>query len=173
MPLFHQHILGSVTRMIWIWHFKMVFLRLPNCRHASSMVKDIVTSFLRGSPKRMSLFTSLHDKKAPRLRPLCSTMWTTCICRVNTLLANYQSVVEFLVEQRTARNDYGAQSSGCLWQLLDFRMFFTLRCLHLVFDGWKQHQRPYKVAKFVNDWRQRFYLHCHTWVRTATHWWEV
>jgi hypothetical protein len=57
------------------------------------------------------------------------------ISSVNTLLTNYfKSVLEFLVEQSAARSDYGAKSSGFLRQLLELKMFFTLRCLCLVFD---------------------------------------
>ena len=70
---------------------------LPNCRDAISLVKDIVTS-IRDSPKRMAFFTSLQDTTAPGLRPLCPTRWTMRISSVSALLANYKSVVEFLVD---------------------------------------------------------------------------
>ena len=105
---------------------------LTNCRDALSLVKEIVTC-LRESPKRLAFFTSLQEKTSPGLRPLCPTRWTMRISSVSALLVNYSSLTEFLIEQQTARSDYGAKCSGFLRQLLDFRMFFTLHCLHLVF----------------------------------------
>lgn len=105
---------------------------IPACRDAISFIRELVT-MIRESPKRLGIFAQFQDSNSTGLRPLCPTRWTMRVSSIESVLGNYEAITEFLEEQASSRNEFGAKCSGFLSSMNSFSTFFTLSCLQYVF----------------------------------------
>uniref|UniRef100_A0A8D8ETT4 Zinc finger MYM-type protein 1 n=4 Tax=Culex pipiens TaxID=7175 RepID=A0A8D8ETT4_CULPI len=102
---------------------------IPCCRDALSIVKEMIT-FVRDSPKRLSVFQSFQTDESTQLRPLCPTRWSVRFTSMNSILNNYRALVEFMETLSTKdRTDSGAKAAGFLRVLNSFNFYCVLNFL--------------------------------------------
>lgn len=114
--------------------FQDALCEIKECRDAMYFAKDVI-NFVRSSPKRLACFEAIQDDDATSLRPLCPTRWTMRVSSVQTLMDNYDSLINLLTElSDECRGETGAKVSGFLKQLLSFETFFGLKLLITIFS---------------------------------------
>lgn len=110
------------------------FQKILHVRDFLSDIKDIVT-FIRDSPKRLSHFKLFQGSdKSPALRPFCPTRWCVRVESLKSFLKNYENIIEFLEQQKSQPSDGGSKASGFLNKISDFRFYFLLKCIILIFE---------------------------------------
>ncbi|XP_043220535.1 zinc finger MYM-type protein 1-like [Amphibalanus amphitrite] len=96
-----------------------------------------MVEYLRDSPKRLAAFSAKDGATA--LRPLCPTRWTCRDACVRSVLNNYVTIMEFLIElasDRESRPEARSTASGFARSMSCFRFYFAaslaLKLLDLV-----------------------------------------
>ena len=106
-------------------------------RNSISLIEDI-TQLILNSPKRHLVFQRIQTDSAPdasNLRPLCPTRWTVRTGSINSILENYQVLIETFQEiSATSKNEYRAKAEGIARKLQEFGTFFALKLCSAVFS---------------------------------------
>lgn len=114
--------------------FQDAISQIKECCDAMNIAKDII-NFVRHSPKRLACFESLQADNSTTLRPLCPTRWTMRVSSVETLLDNYESLLELLSQVADeCRTEVGTKADGFLTQLQSFDTYFGFKLLVHIFS---------------------------------------
>ena len=112
-------------------------------RNVMDFIYNIV-QLIRFSPKRLALFDSLRkdialqgEEITPSLRVLCPTRWTVRHTAINSILRNYQVLIEALESIRKGHDEYAAKASGLLGRIESFDTYFALKLAFLIFSAYQ------------------------------------
>ena len=104
-----------------------------------------ISHLIINSPKRSLVFDQCKNDLTPEhagLRPLCPTRWTVRTCAIDTILKNYQTLLEALEAINSeSYDDYGRRAGEVLSLLRQFDTFFGLNLSHLIFSATEQTSR--------------------------------
>ena len=107
-------------------------------RDSMDIVREIV-KLINYSPKRKALFASKlceQDQQGSSIKPLCPTRWTVRTAALESVLNQYNVVMDTMEEvNQTTRDDYGLKAGGVLSSLQKFGTLFGLRLAHLLFSA--------------------------------------
>ena len=108
-------------------------------RDALDFVRELVY-FVNASPLRSRVFDEIKasnpdESKSSGLRPLCPTRWTVRTKAIQSILNNYQTLMD-TSEMLSARNtdDASAKASGFIKKMNDFETYFGLRTALRIFE---------------------------------------
>ena len=126
-------------------------LVLKDVTNKSELVRNVMdfiynlVQLIRFSPKRLSLFDSLRkdialqgDGSTPSLRVLCPTRWTVRHTAINSILRNYQVLIDALEIIQKGHDEYAAKANGLLGRMECFDTYFALKLAYLVFSASEQ-----------------------------------
>lgn len=110
----------------------------PIYRDMLDYLKDII-NLIRASPKRSAILVDCQsqnpDNFGTSLRPLCPTRWTTRKKSMNSLLINYDVVLETLNNiADTDKSEAGSKASGLARVMNTFIFYFALRTGSTVYE---------------------------------------
>lgn len=106
---------------------------VPMVRDAIDFVKELV-NFVRASPLRMHIFDSIKSSlgievaSSTSLRPLCPTRWTVRVRSIQSVLDNYEPLMQSLTEiTKSSTDESAAKANGLLKRLESFHTYAGLR----------------------------------------------
>jgi len=107
-------------------------------RDALAFVRELVY-FVKASPLRSRVFDELKagnpaEFKSSGLRPLCPTRWTVRTKAIQSILDNYETLIDTL-DMLSVRNtdDASAKACGFIKRMNDFESYFGLRTALRIF----------------------------------------
>ena len=111
--------------------------KLVYVRDALETVREI-SNLIHYSPKRLHLFSTklqCSEEGGVTLKPLCPTRWTARTAAIDTILKDYDFLIETLEEVHQSTNDEFGMKVGSLQQSLEkFNSLFCLQLCHLLFS---------------------------------------
>ena len=109
-------------------------------RDALSLAKEIY-NLICSSPKRLARFKVLKEQLhpgSPGLKPLCPTRWTVRASALNSILNNYNVIIEGLDELSTSCVEASPKAAGLLALMEKFSTYFGLKLSFLLFGATEQ-----------------------------------
>ncbi|XP_035690920.1 zinc finger MYM-type protein 1-like [Branchiostoma floridae] len=107
-------------------------------RDAMDLAREI-DKLINYSPKRKTLFTQLasgadSSTSSGTIKPLCPTRWTVRTGALESILANYSTLMDTMQQvNETTRDEYGLKAGGVLAALEKFGTLFSIRLGQLLF----------------------------------------
>ena len=99
----------------------------PGVSISLNMTNEII-SFMKDSPKRLSLLGTLTDLNGyTKLKPLCLSRWTVRASSINSLLINYSLVKTALTEIGQEGGKPAPKANGLTEQMDKFSTYFGLK----------------------------------------------
>ena len=119
--------------------------KIAHLRDAFDVVREIV-KLINYSPKRKSLFSEKlaeHDQGDGTTKPLCPTRWTVCTAALESILSQYDVVMEEV--NKTTRDEYGLKAGVFLMLLQSFvpTLAYGLHIFYLLPQ--RRHPRLYRT----------------------------
>ena len=118
-------------------------LCLQDAAKMSTIVRDClgligeISQLIHYSPKRSLVFNKCKNELNPNshgLKPLCPTRWTVRTGAIESVIENYQALIQAFEEiNGSSHDDYGRRAGGVLAQLQKFQTYFGLELCYLVF----------------------------------------
>ncbi|KAI8511315.1 zinc finger, MYM-type [Branchiostoma belcheri] len=112
--------------------------KVTSIRDAMDIVKEI-DKLINYSPKRKTLFSTMvatNEQEGGTIKPLCPTRWTCRTAALDSVLNQYQVVMDTMQEIiETTRDDYGLKAGGVLSALEKFGTLFGLRLSQRLFSA--------------------------------------
>ena len=113
-------------------------------RNVMEFIYELV-QLIKFSPKRLYVFESIRSnvvvcggESTPRLRSLCPTRWTVRHTSINSILLNYEILLNTLEEVQKGHDEYAAKATGLRTRMELFDTYFGLKLSHLVFSAAEQ-----------------------------------
>lgn len=115
--------------------------RCSAIRDALSLCKEVY-NLICTSPKRLARFKvlqqQLHPDEALGLKPICPTHWTVRTAALNSVLKNYDVIMQDLEEISEAGIDASSKAAGIIALMEKFSTFFGLKLSYLLFGATEQ-----------------------------------
>ncbi|XP_003389518.1 PREDICTED: zinc finger MYM-type protein 1-like [Amphimedon queenslandica] len=115
--------------------------RCSAIRDALSLCKEVY-NLICTSPKRLAKFKllqqQLHPDAAIGLRPICPTRWTVRTAALNSILKNYDVIMQDLEEISEAGIDASSKAAGAVALMEKFSTFFGIKLSYLLFGATEQ-----------------------------------
>ena len=110
----------------------------PLIRDAMSTVQ-IICNLIKSSPKRLAIFKAVQDsnKVQSSLKPLCPTRWTCRAKAVESVLDNYENLIEAIqtVNMEGGSGEGVKSAPGLLKNMFDFNVFYGLHLSKDIFSA--------------------------------------
>lgn len=110
--------------------------KIPSVRDFIGTVQQLIT-FVRNSPRRLSMFKDLQAEGSSALIKYCPTRWCVRVKSLKTVRDNYKALMEFfseIMDDPSMDSTVTATASSHLHKLESFDIFLHLKMLISVFE---------------------------------------